>query len=143
MAKQLYVFHEKNDPFKGFIRFTGMADPTETPDGSTLPERLNELLSKYPDGELVWLPEQDLPNPEAVKWDKSHGTFEPLDPADETPDKKDKLKDDKKKQAIADILPSWGQIQSSVNSAFSDPDQRESILNLYKLVSWLAKNEAG
>lgn len=143
MAKKVYVFYSKNDPFQGYIKFTGYVDPLEPADGSTYAERLEQLLVKYPDHGLKLLPaDTPVPDPEAVKFNWQTLEFLPLDPADKTPKMLEEEAKAQRDQDIIDNLPSWSQVQTTISNISDLADAKVFLEKLTRVVYWLAKNAA-
>ena len=154
MAKQVYVFYEKTNPFPGWIRMYGKVDPDQTPDGSTLQERLDALLVKYPDSDYYLFPLGTSVDPETQKFDTGTSTFIALDPGDITPKAQAILDEAQKAQDIIDNLPSWAAIESELDKIKSDAAAATTIAGLKtalapllnfekkhaKITYWLAKN---
>ena len=131
MAKQNYIFYEKTNPFAGFIRFVGHIDPDGPPDGSTMNERLDQLLIKYPDSALALTDfSVPLPDPEAVKYDEGTGTLVPLEPGDITPKAQAVLDEAQKEQDIIDNLPSWSAINNQVDNIKSNAAAASTVQEL-------------
>ena len=140
MANQIYVFYEKTNPFAGWIRFHGVVDPAQTPDGSTLAERLTVLKTKYPDSDYFMFPLGTPVDPEAQKFDAGTSALVALDPADITPEAQAALDDAQKEQDFLSNLPSWNQVQTVVNNIGSMADAKAFLLKLTRVVYWLAKD---
>ena len=63
--KEIFVIYNKNS---GFIDGgCGRVERKAKPDGSTMAERIPEILAKNLDREVVYLPNQSLPDPEKHK----------------------------------------------------------------------------
>ncbi|KKL18935.1 hypothetical protein LCGC14_2470550 [marine sediment metagenome] len=141
MAKQVYVIYEKTNPFSGWIRFYGNVDLNQTPDGSTIAERLTALEVKYPDTGIYLFPLSTPVDPEFQKFDQGTSTLIDLDPVvDITPKAQAVLDADQKKQDIIDNLPSWSQVETNINN-ISDMDSAKAfILKLARVVYWDVKN---
>ena len=142
MARQNYIFYQKTNPFKGWIRFVGQVDPNEPPDGSTLKERLLALLTKYPDSDYKLFPLGELPDPEAVKYDIATKTLVPLDVGDITPKAQAILDEAQKAQDIIDNLPSWSAIEATINNISDLASAKAFMLKHVKVTYWLATNKA-
>ncbi len=155
MAKQNYIMYQKTNPFPGWLRMVGHADPNQTPDGSTLAERLTALKTKYPDSEVVFEPFTEvLPDPEAVKYDVATQALVALGGGDITPTAQEILDKAQKTQDISDNLPSWAAIESAFNSirtagaAATTISALKSVLASFlnleekhtRITYWLAKN---
>ena len=142
MARQNYIFYQKTNPFKGWIRFVGQVDPNEPPDGSTLKERLLALLTKYPDSDYKLFPLGELPDPEAVKYDIATKTLVPLDVGDITPKAQAILDEAQKAQDIIDNLPSWSVVEAAINNISDLASAKAFMLKHARVTYWLAKNKA-
>ena len=65
MALEIFVIYNKNT---GLIDGgTGRVDRNAEPDGSTMAERIPEILAKDLNKEVLYLPNQDLPDPKKHK----------------------------------------------------------------------------
>ncbi len=84
-ALQVYVFYETTTPFPGYIRFTGRVDMAQASDGSTLKERLAELLTEYTGASYYLFPLGTTVDPETQRFDTATSTLIALDPGDITP----------------------------------------------------------
>ncbi len=141
--KQTYVFYDKTTPFQGYIRETGKVDPNEAPDGSTVKERLDRLLIRYPGSEVKYFPLGLDPDGESQK--VIGGALVPLLTTDITPmaQKAQKALDEAlKRQSIVDNLPSWAQVETNINSILSMADAKAFLLKLARVVYWDVKNRA-
>ncbi len=141
MAKQVYVFYEKTNPFPGWIRMYGSVYPNQTPDGSTLHERLVALKVKYPDSDYYLFPLGTSVDPESQKFDQATSTLIGLDPGDITPKVQVVLDEAQKAQDIVDNLPSWSQVETNINNISGMDDAKTFLLKLSRVVYWLAKNQ--
>ena len=139
-GKQVYVFYEKTTPFDGFIRFTGKVDMAQVADGSTLKERLAALLTEYPDSGYKLYPNGPLPDKEAVKYDQAAETLVPLEPGDITPAAQTILDKAQREQDLINNMPSWSQVQTTINNISSMADAKAYLLKLSRIVYWGAKN---
>jgi len=141
MLKLNYVFYEKTNPFPGWIRMVGHVDIEQIPDGSTIAERLEQLLIKYPDSDYKLFPWGTLPDPESQKFHIATETICGLEPGDITPKAQKELDKSQRAQDIIDNLPSWAQVRTAIINAFPDPAQQNVMLKTVRIVYWLAKNE--
>ncbi len=148
MAQQVYVIYEKTLPFPGFIQFYGNVDPTQPPDGSTLQERLDALLIKYPDTGVYLFPLGTAVDPEMQKFDTITLTLVDLfdqfgvliDPADIAPKAQAVLDAAQKEADISANLPSWSQVETVINNISSMADAKAFLLKLSRAVYWNTKN---
>ncbi len=139
-GQQVYVFYEKTSPFPGWINMVGRVDPAQPPDGSTLKERLAALLIEYLDAGYKLYPNGPLPDPEAVKYDQATETLVPLEPGDITPKAQAVLDKAQKEQDLINNMPSWSQVQTTINNISSMADAKAYLLKLSRIVYWGAKN---
>jgi len=136
----IYVFYQKTDPFAGWIRMTGQVDPDQISDGSTLKERLDQLLIKYPDSAIKLLPVSELPDPEVVKYDTVAEAFVPLEAGDITPKAQRILDQETKAQALIDNLPSWAQVDTAIDNISNLGEAKAFIRKLSRVTYWIAKD---
>ncbi len=69
--KEIFVIYNKDT---GFINGgAGRVDRNATPDGSTMAERIPEILAKDDNRAVVYFPNQVLPNPKTEKIDIKTG----------------------------------------------------------------------
>ena len=141
MTKKNYVFYEKTNPFPGWIRMVGNVDLDQTPDGSTLAERLVALKIKYPDADYKLFPLEELPDPEAVKYDIATEALIPFEPGDITPKAQEKLDQAQKLQDINTNLPDWITVETAIKKAFPDPKQQAVILKIARVLYWIATDK--
>ena len=141
MANQVYIIYEKTSPFSGWIRFYGVVDMSQSPDGSTKAEHLTRLTVKYPDTGMYLFPKGTMVNPESQKFDQGTSTLIDLDPVvDITPKAQAVLDATQKEADIIDNLPSWGQVEANINNIGSMDDAKAFILKLARVVYWDVKN---
>ncbi|HDZ27792.1 hypothetical protein LCGC14_1020540 [marine sediment metagenome] len=162
MAKQVYVFYEKTNPFPGWIRMYGGVDPNQTPDGSTLAEHLVTLKTKYPNSDYYLFPLGTEVDPETQKFDIGTSALVDIfdqsgnliDPSDITPKAQAVSDEAQKAQDIIDNLPSWAAIESTFNSIRNDGAAATTVSELKlalgrlldfeekhaRITYWLAKN---
>ncbi|KKK51377.1 hypothetical protein LCGC14_3115570, partial [marine sediment metagenome] len=139
MAKQVYVFYKKTNPFSGCIETHGIVDLNQPPDGSTFAEHLEKLKVKYSDSDYFLFPLGTEVDPETQKFDTGTSTLIALDPGDITPNEQEILDESQKAQDIADNLPSWDQVETNINN-ISDMDSAKAfILKLARVVYWDVK----
>ena len=137
--KKNYIFYQRTEPFPGWIRMVGQVDPDQIPDGSTLKERLDQLLIKYPDSAIKQFPICDLPDPEEVKYDEVTEALVPLEAGDITPKAQRVLDEAAKAQALIDNLPSWAQVDTAIDNISSLAEAKAFIRKLTRVVYWIAK----
>ena len=138
--KKNYIFYQRTEPFPGWIRMVGQVDPDQIPDGSTLKERLDQLLIKYPDSGLKLFPSGVLPDPETVKYDEATETLVPLEVGDIVPKAQESLDQTQKAKAYIDNLPSRAVVMAAIDNAFPDTKQKNIVTKLADVVYWLAKD---
>lgn len=139
-VRQIYVFYEKTNPFDGYIRFTGKVDMAQVADGSTLKEHLSALLTKYPDAGYKLYPNGLLPDPEAVKYDQATEKLVSLDHGDITPIAQAVLDQAQKEADLNANMPSWAQVQDTINNISSLEDAKAYLLKLSRIVYWNTRN---
>ena len=140
MAQQVFVIYEKTSPFVGWIRFRGVVDMTQTPDGSTKAERLTRHETTYPDTGIYLFPLGTPVDPETQKFDTGTSTLIALDPGDITPTAQAVLDAAQKESDIIANLPSWSQVQTAINNISSMADAKAFLLKLARVVYWDVKN---
>ncbi len=154
MARQVFVFYQKTNPFPGWIRFYGKVDPNEVPDGSTLQEALTALLIKYPDSDIHLFPPGTSIDPEVLKFDQVTSTLSTLDPGDITPEAQTALDQVQKEADIVAGLPSWIAVENTLDTVKANAAAATTLaqlktalvplMNFHKkharITYWLAKN---
>jgi len=131
MAKKTFILYEKTNPFPGWIRSTGILDDSNGPDGSTMIERLEQLLLKYPDSAYVLLDGDNRPDPEALKYDDINSTLIPLETGDITPEvaRKQKQDDAKSQITLSDLAgKTYTEVGTWIDNSITDLQSAKTII---------------
>lgn len=144
---QTYIIYETADPFPGYIKFYGNVDMSESEDGTTIRERIQRLLDKYPSTRLYLVDRIiDFPDREKVKFDARSKMFVPLSADDITPRRLQELKKEKKEREINEAVPSWSvigdafdNIERNVQAAITLEELKAALIPLVRLKKKLAK----
>ena len=141
--RQQFILYTMTNPFRGYLYAYGKVDTSETPDGSTLYEHIQNKLSENPDLRLhifstpVTLSEEIR---ETKKFDIGSSSLVSQEPADITPAEKAATVEVAKVQALVDNLPSWAAVSSAVDGISNLADAKVFLKKLARVVYWLAKN---
>ena len=102
---------------------------------------LEKLLIKYPDSDYKLFPWGTLPDPESQKFHIATETICGLEPGDITPMGQKKIDQAQKAQDIIDNLPSWVQVETTINNISNMAEAKAFLLKLSRIVYWDVKNK--
>ena len=137
---KVFIIYDST-PFAGYIRFSGTVNETAVPDGSTMLERIDQILIKYPTTQSALLDiSVGVPDNQSVKYDSTTQSLIPLAPTDKTPDMLAAEAQAEKAQDFIANLPSWSQVQTAISNIGNMAEAKQFLLKLSRVVYWLAKN---